>query len=350
MAQPFGALRGAHEGAHTVAALGEMFDEPTPDLSGRSGDEDFHVRSMSIGARGRLEETAKHARMLAGPPRTASDRHMLAVCHDPIAPSASSASALAALFVDECNVDMPRVSIPRAEPHLVARFGPSTRSGLDLHAIGVREQAHRKLIRGGQRIVMARLRLGMHEAVLGVHASEIAGRIVPLEDLWGDAATRRLTDRLACARDMVEAARLLERAVAERLATRDARPEHARLVLDAAERLGTANVNTVAGDLGVSDRNLRRVFREAVGMGPKAFAKLARFHRALRAASENNHASWADIAVATGYYDQAHLIAEFREIAGATPRALLRELQGASGQRDGGAPARSSSRVTTPLS
>lgn len=83
---------------------------------------------------------------------------------------------------------------------------------------------------------------------------------------------------------------------------------------------------TVAGDLGVSERQLRRVFREEAGLSPKTFAKLTRFHRALSVASEEGETSWASIAAAVGYYDQAHLIAEFRAIAGTTPRALLAEL------------------------
>ena len=68
-------------------------------------------------------------------------------------------------------------------------------------------------------------------------------------------------------------------------------------------------------------------FHETVGLSPKAFANLTRFRRALDAARKSEHASWADIAAAVGYYDQAHLIAEFRTIAGVTPRELLGELR-----------------------
>lgn len=57
--------------------------------------------------------------------------------------------------------------------------------------------------------------------------------------------------------------------------------------------------------------------------------KLTRFHRARGAAREDAHAGWACIAAAAGYYDQAHLIAEFRAITGVTPRALLVELRAA---------------------
>jgi AraC-like DNA-binding protein len=222
--------------------------------------------------------------------------------------------------------DMALIALPRAEVHLVVRFGSSARRGLDVHALGPRVTAHRKIIRGGQRTLTARLPLGASEALLGVQASVLAGRPVPLEDLWGDAATERLLDRVGAARDTRDAAAILERTIEDRFAATNVRSAHEQLVLDAAERLAHANVSVVAGALGVSERHLRRVFREAVGLSPKAYAKVARFHRALRAAQRDGRASWASIAAATGYYDQAHLIDEFRSIAGVTPRMLLGEI------------------------
>ena len=253
-----------------------------------------------------------------------------AVHHGGIAPSASIASAVAALFVYEFDRDTPLVSIPRPEIQLVVRFGPSAQKGLDVHVLGVRPQAHRKLVRTGQRTVTARLHLGAHEAVLGAPAASLAGRIVALEDLWGDAATRRLCDRLADADDTVDAAAVLESAIAERLTRAHGRRAGVRLALEAADRLTSASVNVVAVDLGVSERHLRRVFRENIGVSPKTFAKLARFHRALAVAREDVHASWASIAAEAGYYDQAHLIAEFRAMVGVSPRVLLGELRGAA--------------------
>ena len=253
--------------------------------------------------------------------------HASAAQHQRLEPGALTHAPVAALFIYDCERDGPGVLIPRPEIHLVARFGPWARGGLDVHAFGVRDRVHRKLIRAGQRTVTARLQLGAPDAVLGVPASAMAGRIVALEDLWGDAATRRLCAQLADAGDSVEAAAILERALAERPASAQRLHPHAQLALAAADKLVSANVNTVAVDLGVSERHLRRVFRETVGMSPKAFAKLTRFQRALRAASDG--ASWASIAAATGYYDQAHLIAEFRQISGVTPRALVGELRAA---------------------
>jgi len=243
-----------------------------------------------------------------------------------IAPSAASAAAVEALLVDECEGNSARVLLPCPEAHVVVRFGAWVEGGVDVAAIGARPRVHRKLVRGRQRVVMARLRLGASEAVLGVPARELAGKVVTLSELWGASATDRLLARLADTRDAGAAAELVDAAIASRLSPAHAPASSGRLVLGAAEKLAQAKVSAVAAELGVSERNLRRVFQHQVGMTPKAFAKIARFRRALLASRAD--ASWASIAANAGYYDQAHLIAEFRALAGAKPSELLSELAG----------------------
>ena len=241
-------------------------------------------------------------------------------------PGVSTVPAIAALSVSECASDSSLVAIPRPEVQIVARFGPSARNGLDIHAMGAQQKVRRKLIRSGQRAVTVRLHLGATEAVLGVPASAITGRILALDDLWGQAPTRRLLERLATARAASDATTILETAIAERLTFADARRSHSHLAFQAVSRLTNASVKAVAADLGVSERHLRRVFHQTIGVTPKAFARLARFHRALHTAHEGRHTNWASIAATAGYYDQAHLIEDFQAIAGVTPRALLSEL------------------------
>ena len=240
-----------------------------------------------------------------------------------VAPKASAARATAALLVNEYDRDLPRIAIPHPAVQIVVRFGPSARDGLDVHAFGVQRTVRRKLIRAGQRAVMASLHPGTSKAVLGIAADAIAGQVIELDDLWGRAATQQLLDQLAATRVTSEAAEVLESAIAARAVISGSN----RLVLEAAERLASAGVNIVATELGVSERHLRRVFREAVGVSPKEFARLVRFDRAVRAAHEDDGESWAGIAAAAGYYDQAHLIGEFHSISGVTPRALLSELR-----------------------
>jgi AraC-like DNA-binding protein len=58
---------------------------------------------------------------------------------------------------------------------------------------------------------------------------------------------------------------------------------------------------------------------------PKGMARVLRFAHAVR---HIEHAgTWADVAFAAGYADQAHFIREFRSLAGVTPTAYVRERQ-----------------------
>lgn len=240
---------------------------------------------------------------------------------------APTRNPVAGLWVDEYMCDLARVAVPSPEMHLVVRFGSSVPGGVDVHVLGARQTVRRKYIRGGQRTLFARLALGTSEAVLGASASELAGSTVALGALWGEPATQRLREQLAAAPAPAIAATILERAIIGRMAAPHRSDACVQLVQHASEQLEGGNVGVVAHALGVSERHLRRMFREVVGVSPKTFAKVKRFQRALFAAQQAQATSWSHVAADAGYYDQAHLIAEFKAIAGATPRALLAELR-----------------------
>ena len=90
---------------------------------------------------------------------------------------------------------------------------------------------------------------------------------------------------------------------------------------------GRRSIDDVARELGISERHLRRAFHGVVGLGPKTYARIARFQRAL-AMGRATPGRWSEVARATGYFDQAHLTADFRELAlvppGATDGAVER--------------------------
>jgi transcriptional regulator GlxA family with amidase domain len=124
--------------------------------------------------------------------------------------------------------------------------------------------------------VTARLHPGASAAAFGVSACSLAGQIVELEALWSESAMQRFYDQLIVTRSTVEAAVVVESAIAERLANASSWAIFLPLAVRAMERLTSHSVNAVAAELGMSERQFRRVFREAVGMSPKAFTKLAR--------------------------------------------------------------------------
>jgi len=166
----------------------------------------------------------------------------------------------------------------------------------------------------------AYLRPGRIAAMTGVPARELTDRIVPLAELWRDA--RELGERLTDARDDALRVDLLEATLLAR-AARVPTP-HALLDLPAlaglVERSGGAlPIGRLASGAGVSRQHLARRFRDELGMSPKTASRLARFRRVLAAARPE---SWAQLARDAGYADQSHLIAEFREFTGQTPRAL----------------------------
>ena len=79
-------------------------------------------------------------------------------------------------------------------------------------------------------------------------------------------------------------------------------------------------VRKIQLDTGFSHTRFIQLFREQVGLTPKLFARIQRFN-ALIARVENGLAvNWAELAADCGYFDQAHLIRDFRQFAGVTPR------------------------------
>lgn len=93
---------------------------------------------------------------------------------------------------------------------------------------------------------------------------------------------------------------------------------------------GGHTVRKIAESLNVSVRQLERKSLDLAGMTPQTMIRVARFVHALRLrqTSTGKHlTAWTEIAHASGYYDQAHLIRDFRLLGGARPTALEDQLE-----------------------
>ena len=160
---------------------------------------------------------------------------------------------------------------------------------------------------------------GVAHNFLRVPASELTDRVVALDDLWG-AAARRLVDQLAESSVMVERVRLLEQELVRRLrALRWMNVELGPLTRLIERERGIVTVEQLSRLSGVSRQHLGRKFRQQVGVSPKQFCRYTRFHALLTRAYMKTRLDWAALAAEFGYYDQAHLIAEFKEFTGLTP-------------------------------
>jgi AraC-like DNA-binding protein len=84
---------------------------------------------------------------------------------------------------------------------------------------------------------------------------------------------------------------------------------------------GVISVDELATSAGLSHRQLERRFLRDVGVSPKVLCRILRFQQVFRVV--NSDPTWATVAIDCGYYDQAHLIRDFRQFAEQTPVALF---------------------------
>lgn len=194
----------------------------------------------------------------------------------------------------------------------------------DVCVMGPHSRARFKDLSGVARAVVVHFKPGWSPQLLGVPAITLTDRIVPLADVWGRTGAT-LSDELLATVEVDDMLGLLSRTLDARGQREE--PASASLVRRAVRLLeeGEGRVERLAERLGVTARHLRRAFAESVGIGPKEFARTVRLSRAVKMATSS--IDWARIASDAGYYDQAHLIRDFRELVGLTPGTFLTTLQ-----------------------
>lgn len=191
--------------------------------------------------------------------------------------------------------------------------------------VGAMQTASVVPLHGHISLLGVRFRPGGAVPFLRLRLDEVTDADAPLECFWGrDGAA--LASRLADTPGLAARVRLLEEHLLARWDERrspDAAVTHATaLILEAG---GAVPVSTVREAVGLSERTLERRFRAVVGLGPKVLCRVARLQRVVDAARGQAAPEWAGLALEGGYFDQAHLVREFRALAGTTPGAWARE-------------------------
>ncbi len=162
-------------------------------------------------------------------------------------------------------------------------------------------------------------------ALLGRPLHDLAGITVDFADLVAPAASDHLHER--CALAVGPEARLRAAAgwIAERVAIAPGADPAVAWTAAAIERQrGAVSIAALRERTGWSKSRLTARFKEQIGVAPKVFARILRFRRALERLHRQGHgASLVELALASGYYDQPHFNAEFRELAGCSPGDYL---------------------------
>ena len=159
--------------------------------------------------------------------------------------------------------------------------------------------------------------------VLGVPATALVDRIVPLEDIWRPNEVERML-RLHAHHDPAAAISALRDEVTARICgPRDGMVGYSCPQLITAQG-GRVSVDAMAARYGVSRRRFAREFSEATGLPPKLYARISRFQSLVHALLSTDVSRWASVSLSAGFYDQAHMINEFRGFAGSAPTTFFR--------------------------
>lgn len=182
-------------------------------------------------------------------------------------------------------------------------IGPVTRArvlcvGRDVHAVGV--------------VLPAALCLRL----LGCPAGEFVDRTVPLDRVWSPARVERLLAALQPGHDAQRLSTLRDTLVSGATSDTDPMVGAARILTT---RGGHVSIEAMAAAHQVSRQQFTRRFRAATGLPPQQFARISRFQRLVLTLLATDVDRWASEASRLGFYDQAHMINDFREFAGESP-------------------------------
>ncbi|MBM3765975.1 MAG: AraC family transcriptional regulator [Acidobacteria bacterium] len=173
------------------------------------------------------------------------------------------------------------------------------------------------------RLFVASLRPAHAAAVLGVSGTEIAGRVLPLDELIGGHA-ESLAARMEASPCDEARFRILEDFIRQRrTAFRAGNPTAIRAIVRIMARGGQVAIGAMAREFGCSARYLETRVGELAGLSPKQLARVIRFTRAVEAVRTAAHVDWTRIAHSAGFFDQSHLNKEWRLLTGVGPSEFL---------------------------
>jgi AraC-like DNA-binding protein len=202
----------------------------------------------------------------------------------------------------------------------------------DIVIMGPRTRARYHAARPGRDCLQLRFRPGRAAEFLGRPLRDLTDRATSAGDL-GSEALRALLRASGAHPAAPDSYPDLLRALAEAMPSPDAPArlpggsgQRRSLVAAAIAMLSVGDdtpaqrVAVVARRLDVSERHLRAVFTDTVGVSPSRFTSIDRIRTVLARLGQR----LPDLAAGTGFYDQSHLGAEFRRAMGTTPRAFTR--------------------------
>lgn len=227
----------------------------------------------------------------------------------------------------ELNLPTGRIDlvIPLREGQRISRFANSDDrlgehfDGGVVH--GAHDQASQRGTTEASSVVGVHFKPGGAAAFFGGALPALRNRTVPLDALWGPSA-RALREELRATPDLHARLLRLESYLMARLAL--AKPADllvAEAVSAMARDPAAAGIEPLRRASGLGPTRFIARFEQQVGLTPKRYGRVLRFHSLLSRIALAPPQDWALTAVEAGYADQSHLIREFNRLTGITPTA-----------------------------
>ncbi|MGB6310547.1 MAG: helix-turn-helix domain-containing protein [Steroidobacteraceae bacterium] len=206
-------------------------------------------------------------------------------------------------------------TLPHPCVYLIIEDEDPERTGL----AGINPGRFTREIQGRGRVIGTKFRPAMFHPFFNRRVSELRGRVVSLPSVFGRGGGRLVRSVLS-EPDTPGAVLLVENFLTSILPPPNRELEALR---DAVERISTdrsiVRVEQLASITGTNLRRLQRNFSEYVGIGPKWVIRRYRLHEAAQRLIGGAPIDMPDLALRLGYFDQAHLIRDFRAAVGKTP-------------------------------
>lgn len=164
---------------------------------------------------------------------------------------------------------------------------------------------------------------GMY-ALLRIDLHQLAGKVLTAK-AYGDEGLLQLDDIFKQVENSSEIAQLIDAFFLGHLPHKeDVRYARLRRVIAACdEAKGNISAAEMASVACLGERQFLRVFKTYVGIPPKQFIRLRRFHRTIQQMQQIAHTGSAidllSIALTHGYYDLSHMALEFQQMGCVSP-------------------------------
>jgi len=212
-------------------------------------------------------------------------------------------------------------TLPHPNVHLVMERG-------EAHVWGVHDGRYRRVLEGRETVFGVKFAAGGFRAFQQGPVAALANRSRPAREIFGAGIDTIVPAMPVCA-DIAAMAALVEPLLLAKVPSPDPLAAQARaLVAQVADDRELLRAEQLAERAGLGLRALQRLFREYVGASPKWVIARYRLHEAVAQLQAGCGPAWAELALALGYYDQAHFIRDFRRLVGCAPADYARR-QGA---------------------